>query len=139
MLKGFESPKSFCIASEIHSSLFPEQFPGFAQFSCQKQGVIRNQQFRHFPNHGVCFGCSALISKLLVSVFRYNRNIQRPFETNRNKKKWPFPCLCLCPLDESFTKKNRNRSSIGLFRFETKQKVVCFEDTLVKSRRQSHC
>jgi hypothetical protein len=115
------------------------------------------------PKQGVCFCCSALKSKQLVSMFRYIRNTQRPSETNwkRGRRKWPCPCPRPYPLQKvsvcfetpifffgSFRngsetpkqpkiyltslerpKQNQNGSSFGLFRFELKQTIVCFEDT----------
>jgi hypothetical protein len=83
--------------------------------------------FQHYPKQDFCFGCFVLIWKQLISVFRYNRNIQRPFETNRNKRKMAMSMSTPMSITYIFAKKtetdrfsvyfgaNQNRKIVSVF------------------------
>jgi hypothetical protein len=70
--------------------------------------------FVFFSFISVCFETDLFVSV----VSKWVRNT----ETNRKK---------LLLVSRNKHKMNRNRFSFGLFRFEPKKKIVCFEDTLV--------
>jgi hypothetical protein len=59
-----------------------------------------------------------------VLIFRFSL-FQNGFETSKQTEKIIFL------VSQKRLKQNRNRSSFGLFRFEPKQRIVCFEDNLI--------
>ncbi len=78
-------------------------------------------------------------------MFPYDKNTQKPSETNRNKRKiamsmsmsvlFRFVSRQFRNTETNrkiffFREKDWNRSSFSLFKFKPKQKIVCFEDTL---------
>ncbi len=75
---------------------------------------------RHYPKQDFCFGCFASLSKQRLSVFRYNRNINRWAKNNsvrkKNRKKL-----------KDFSKIHSHLYLEFLFAFQTRAHFVCSE------------